>query len=61
MPYKILKKKGARPFKIVNKLTKKVVGSSMTRAKATRSIGHRTNAELIKEEEKWRKNRKVVK
>lgn len=38
MPYRIIKGKGAKPWKIVNKLTGKVVGSSETRAKAKASI-----------------------
>lgn len=60
MPYKIVKRKGSRPFKIVNKSTGKVVGSSTSRAKAGRSIGYRSNAELMKEEQKWRGKRRVI-
>lgn len=45
MPYKIVKRKGDRPYRIVNKSTGKVVGTSMSLAKAKRSIGHRESAE----------------
>jgi len=46
MPYSIRYRKGAkRPYKIVNKQTGKVVGSSTSRAKAGRSIGYRVGAE----------------
>lgn len=38
MPYKIVKRSGKRPFKIINKLTGKVVGSSSSRADAEASI-----------------------
>lgn len=34
MPFKIVKRGGDRPFKIINKNTGKQVGSSKTRAKA---------------------------
>lgn len=59
MPYKIVK--SGKKFKIVNKKTNKVVGTSTSRAKATRSAGYRSNAELMKEEQKWRSKRKIVK
>jgi len=38
MPYKIVKRGGARPYKIVNKNTGKVVGSSTSKAKAEASV-----------------------
>lgn len=38
MPYKVVKRKGARPYKIVNKRTGKTVGSSKTKAMANRSV-----------------------
>jgi len=38
MPYKIVKRTGAKPYKIINKNTGKVVGSSTTKAKAQGSI-----------------------
>lgn len=38
MPYKIVKGTGKKPWKIVNKNTGKVVGSSETKAKAQASI-----------------------
>lgn len=46
MPYKIVKGKGARPWKI--KKGNKVVGTSTSRAKAARSIGYREAAEAGK-------------
>lgn len=46
MPYKILK--SGKKYKIVNKETGKVVGTSTSRAKATRSIGYRMSAEAKK-------------
>lgn len=45
MPYIIVKRKGARPWKIVRADTKVVVGSSLTKAEAQRSIGYRMEAE----------------
>lgn len=45
MPYTIRKGKGARPYKIVNKATRKVVGSSTSLKKAKGSIAHRMDAE----------------
>jgi len=36
--YKIVKRKGDRPWKIVNKLTNGVVGSSKTKSEAEASI-----------------------
>ena len=53
MPYTIKKsknKKDKRPYKIVNKTTKKVVGSSMTRKKAVGSMMHREDAMMKKGE-----------
>lgn len=38
MPFAIKKGKGSRKYKIVKKTTKKVVGSSKTKAKAKASI-----------------------
>jgi len=38
MPYSIRKGKGARPWKIINKNTGKVVGSSVSKAKARGSV-----------------------
>jgi len=61
MSYKIVKRKTKiNPFKIINVQTRKIVGSSATLAKAKRSVGHRSNAELMKEEQKWRGKRRVV-
>jgi len=38
MPYKIEKRKGKKPWKIINEDTGKVVGSSESKAKAQASI-----------------------
>jgi hypothetical protein len=38
MPYKVVKRSGAKPWKIINKNTGKVVGSSKTKAKAKASV-----------------------
>lgn len=38
MPYKVVKRKGKRPYKIVNKRTGKTVGSSTSKAKANASV-----------------------
>jgi hypothetical protein len=38
MPYKIVKRTGAKPWKIVNKDTGKVVGSSTSKEKAQASV-----------------------
>lgn len=38
MPYEVDNRGGTRPFKIVNKISGKVVGSSETRANAEASI-----------------------
>lgn len=38
MPYKIVKRGGARPWKIVKKDSGKVVGSSTSKAKAQASV-----------------------
>lgn len=48
MPYKIVKRKCARPWKIIKKTTGEVVGSSTSKAKAARSIGYREDAESKK-------------
>lgn len=41
MPYKIENRGGAKPFKIINKNTGKVVGSSTSRAEAQTSVNAR--------------------
>lgn len=38
MPYKIVKRGGKKPWKIIKKTTGKVVGSSTTKAKAQASV-----------------------
>lgn len=38
MPYKIVKRSGERPWKIIKKDTGKVVGSSTSKAKAKASV-----------------------
>lgn len=43
MPYRIVKGKGARPWKIMK--GSKIVGTSTSKAKAGRSIGYREEAE----------------
>jgi hypothetical protein len=43
MPYKVIKRGGDRPYKIVK--DGKIVGSSMTPSKAKASIIHRIEAE----------------
>ena len=62
MPYKIVKSKikSSKPYQIINKATKKVVGTSSSKAKAGRSIGYREKA-IMKEEQAWRSKRKIVK
>jgi hypothetical protein len=45
MPYKIVKRTGKRPYKIVNRASGRVVGSSATRAKAVASIRAREGGE----------------
>jgi hypothetical protein len=45
MPYKLKHGKGERPWKIIRVADGKVVGTSVTKTKAIRAIGHRTNAE----------------
>ena len=52
MPVKVEKRSGARPFKIVEKATGKVVGSSETRAKAQASANARNAAHFSKG--KWK-------
>ena len=44
MPVKVEKRTGSRPYKIVEKATGKVVGSSATRANAQRSANARNAA-----------------
>ena len=44
MPDKVVKKGGKRPYKIVEKSTGKVKGSSTTRAKAQASVNARNAA-----------------
>ncbi len=54
MPYKILKKPGSRPFKIIKKETGKVVGTSKTKIKALASMRARYAAEKAKQKGmKW--------
>ena len=48
MPYKIEKRKGPRPWKIINKTTSEVVGTSVTKEKAIRSARARMMAEREK-------------
>lgn len=60
MPYKIVKKTGSKPYKIVNRTTKQTVGSSASKARASRSIGYRESA-IMKKEQDWRSKRKIVK
>lgn len=48
MSYEVKKTKGIRPFKIVNKDSGEVVGSSRDQIKAIKSIGHREDAEFKK-------------
>ena len=48
MSYEVKKTKGIRPFKIVNKESGEVVGSSRGEIKAIKSIGHREHAEFKK-------------
>jgi hypothetical protein len=45
MPYKIVKRKGKKAYKIVRLADGVVVGSSTSRAKAQRSIGYRMSSE----------------
>lgn len=49
MPYTLRKaKRGVKKWKIVNKATGEVVGSSISREKAIASIAHRMDAEKPK-------------
>lgn len=48
MPYKVVKRSGSRPWKIVKTTTGKVVGSSTTKAKAEASVRARYAAEKRK-------------
>jgi len=52
MPYKITKKTGTRPYKIVNKNTNRVVGSSVSKEKAKASIRARYAHETIKKKKR---------
>jgi len=45
MPYSIVKRSGEKPYKIINKETGKIVGSSATKAKAESSIKARLAGE----------------
>jgi hypothetical protein len=45
MPWKVVKRSGSRPWKIVKTTTGKVVGSSTTKAKAEASVRARYAAE----------------
>lgn len=45
MPYRIVRKDGPRPYKIVNRDTGRIVGSSTTKAKAEASIRARWASE----------------
>ena len=45
MPYRIEKRKGPRPYKIINTDRNEVVGSSTSKAMAEMSIRHREGAE----------------
>jgi len=45
MPYKVIKKNGKRPWKIVNKKTGKIVGSSANITDAHKSIRARLAGE----------------
>jgi hypothetical protein len=45
MPYKIVKGKGPRPWKIVNASTGQTVGTSLSRRMAGISVGHRMEGE----------------
>jgi len=59
VPYIIRKSKhewDGRPYKIINTVTRRVVGSSITRKKAVSSVAHREDAIKNKEEmKKWSK------
>ena len=44
MPHTVHKRKGTKPYKIVNKRTGKQVGSSTSKAKARRSAAYRDGA-----------------
>jgi len=45
VPYKIVKRSGAKPWKIINRITGKVVGSSTSKAKAEASARARLAGE----------------
>jgi len=47
MPYTIVKRSGARPYKIINKNTGKTVGTSKTRKDAEASVRARYRGEHI--------------
>ena len=46
MPYVVKKKRGPKPFQIINQRTGEVVGTSDSLDKANRSIGYRIEAEV---------------
>ena len=48
MPYKIVKKKGSRPYKIIKKDTGKTVGSSVSKSMATKAMKARYAHEKTK-------------
>lgn len=45
MSYKVQKRKGERPYKIIDKKTRRIVGTSKFKNKALRSIEYREQAE----------------
>lgn len=45
MPYKVVKRKGPKPYKILRKDTGKAVGSSTSKAKALASVRARLSGE----------------
>ena len=58
MPWKVVKKSGAKPWKIVKSNTGEVVGSSSSKAKAQASVRARyANEGELPEEHKKRKKR----
>jgi hypothetical protein len=63
MPYQIVKRSGKRPWKIINKQTGMMVGSSMTRKMAGMSVAHRMGAmgEAVKAGLTKRRQRKSIK
>ncbi|MDX9797147.1 MAG: hypothetical protein RBT24_10035 [Arcobacteraceae bacterium] len=53
MPYKVVKREGKKPYKIVNKDTGKAVGSSTSKAKAEASVRAR-----LASEHDWKRKKK---